>query len=219
MSTFGEFMRSRWPGAGRTPSLSERDLWPIAPDSQFCARAEEKARDLQSGPVVNHGYRTWVFAHALSQIDGAPQDPELVYAGGLLHDAGIEHPVDGECFTKRGAQAALDAASAADLEQTRAHAVADGIGMHFTPGISTEDSPLAYYFQAGAMVDLAGLRAKELPRSLLKRASAEFPRLDVHKAISKCLRIEAKTVPGGRTHFAHRYGGLGHIVRWLPPAK
>ncbi len=218
--TFGRFAMDRTRLAFRVSprhSYGAVDLWPIAPDSAFAERSEEEARELQSTAVLHHGYRTWVFGAALARLDDAPLDPELFHAGALVHDVGLEHIEPGQCFTRRSAEAAQTAAEHAGLERDRTIALMDGIAMHISPELRFEQSALGFYLQAGAMADLTGIRAWELPGDLRARANQAFPREDVHRVLSRCWHAEAKAVPGGRAHFADVWGGFSRIVRWLPP--
>ncbi len=168
--------------------------------------------------MLNHGYRAWVYGIALAQIDGASLDSELYYAGALVHDVGLEQIHPGRCFTYRSAEAAQVAAARADLPQTRALDLMDGITMHISPGLEREDSAIGFYLQAGAMADLAGLRAWELPRELRVRASQTYPRERIQEVVSTCWHAEARAVRGGRAHFADKYGAFSKIVRWFPVA-
>lgn len=217
--TFGRFTADR---ARLALALKPRhpwsadDLWPSAPDSKLMEEATDEATTLQSDAMLQHGYRTWVYGAALAHIDGAALDPELFHAGALVHDVGLEHRVKGRCFTYRSAEAAQAAALRAELDEVRTLQMLDGIAMHISSTVDPDESILGYYLQAGAMVDLAGLRAWELPSDLRARAVATYPRHDIHRVVSGCWHAEAKTVPGGRAHFADKYGAFSKIVRWLP---
>jgi hypothetical protein len=218
-ATFGRFSVDRLRLVLRARSrhaLSAEDLWPQAPDSRLSREAAEEGRALQSTPTLHHGYRTWVFGSALARIDGANLDPELFHAGALVHDLGLEHIEPQRCFTYRSALAARAAAERAEVAEDRILSLMDGIGMHVTPGLRTEDSALGFYLQAGAMADLAGLRVWELPSELWDRANRTYARERIHQVLSTCWHAEAKAVPGGRARFADTWGGFSRIIRWLP---
>lgn len=219
LDSFGAFCADRFRLAlGKSPrhGLSAEDLWPTAPDSKLSRQADEEARDLQSAPMLHHGYRTWIFGAALARIDGAPIDPELFHTGALLHDVGLEDVRVGRCFTRRSAEAAQAVAQRSQLGADRTSHMMTGIIMHITPGLEYDDSPLGFYLQAGAMADLVGIRAWELPLALRNRTHETYPRAEVHQVLSSCWQAEAKAVPGGRAHFADAYGAFSRIVRWFP---
>ncbi len=222
MKTFGQFVVDRLRLALRAAprhSLSVDDLWPAPPDTQLCRHALEEARELQSLPVLNHGYRTWVFGSALAKIDGAQVDPELLHAASLLHDVGLEHIEPNVCFTKKSGESARAAAERSRLDRDKALQMMTGIGSHITPGLRYESSPLGFYIQAGAMADLAGLRAWELPKDMRSRTGQSYPRQDVHLVLSRCWHAEAKAVPKGRAHFADRWGAFSHLIRLVPAVR
>lgn len=222
LRTFGQFVGDRlWLALGRKRPLSYSvdDLWPLAPDSPICHRADEEARELQSAPVVNHAYRTWVFGNALAMLDEVRLDREVFHVGSLLHDAGLESCKEAQCFTYRSAEAAQAVARKVAFDEQRTLQIMNGIANHITPGLSKEDQSVGYYLQVGAMADLMGLRAWELPSELLSRTNERFPRLDAHRELSRRWRAESKAVPSGRAHYAHAWGGFAHIVRFLPLAK
>lgn len=217
--TFGRFALDRLRLAIRARprhSFSADDLWPGRPDAQVSRHAEEEAQDLQSLAVVNHGYRTWVFGAALARLDDAPIDPELFHSASLLHDAGLEHIEPGQCFTRRSGQSAEAVAERSGLDRAAALEMMNGIAMHITPGLRYENSALGFYLQAGAMADLAGLRAWQLPKELRARANQTYPREQVHEVLSRCWHAEAKAVPNGRAHFADKWGAFSRIVKWFP---
>ena len=191
-------------GRRRTSSLDIDDLVAV-PDSKLVRTAEEAAL-VQSPALLAHGYRTAVFARALAVLDGVEVDPELLVVCGLLHDAGLVPAVVGEDFTVRSARCASDAAVAADRADA-ADVLADAITVHTTIGVDPEvDGALGAYTQFGAMVDLAGLRERDLPHDLVARAVAAHPRTTFVKEITRALGAEARAVPGGRFDFLRRVG-------------
>ena len=134
------------------------------------------SRSVEGQDVVslfNNALNSGNIAAALAAIDGESLDPELFYAGALVHDVGLEHIQPGRCFTARSAEAAQAAAVRADVGDARTLAMMDGVAMHISPSLARKDSLLGFYLQAGAMADLAGLRAWELPRDLRARAASE----------------------------------------------
>lgn len=135
-------------------------------------------------------------------IDGASLDDELFYAAALVHDVGLEHPSRGRCFTHRSASAAASAAERAGVDPDRTRLMMDGISIHISPSLRPEQSAIGYYLQAGAIADLAGVRAWELPPDLRIKADRAFPRQRIHEVLSTCWHAEAKNVPEGRARLA-----------------
>ncbi len=187
-----------------SPRPGEREIRP--PDSRFAREAEAAAAE-QNPVILTHSYRSWIFGRALADVDGIAVDDELLYAGCLLHDHGIEPVVAGEDFTLRSARRATDCAQSAELDNVRTAELADGITVHTTPGISVErDGALGYYIQYGAMVDIVGNRVWDLSEDLVDDTLARYDRRGFTRGLASHFTAEAKAVPGGRFSMLRRCG-------------
>lgn len=202
---------------GRTPagaaSISLDDLTP--PDSRFAREAEEACREQTPG-VIGHSYRSWVFGRALASLDAEPLDPELFYVASLLHDWGLTDPVVGEDFTIRSAARAERCAQACGIPGPHAAVIGDAITVHSKPGAQLErDGALGFYLQAGALVDLVGIRADELSRDFREQTTRRYERAGLTKEITRLVAAEAKANPAGRFALLHRCG-FNALVRVAP---
>lgn len=176
------------------------------PDSRFARDAEEAALE-QSSAVWGHGCRTWMFGSGLAAIDKVDLDPELFYVSSLLHDHGIESPVDGQDFTIRSAERAARCASGAGVDAARSDLVGDAITVHPTAGATVErDGALGVYVGAGAAYDLIGLRAPDLSKSFRAEVNDAYPRAGAAKAFAALVAAESRAVPTGRFAQLHRCG-------------
>jgi len=179
--------------------------FPTAPDSTLAKTAEEEAKE--QGPALErHGYRTWLLGAALADHDGVRIEPELFYITSLLHDAGIVRSVTGEDFTVRSGGILLRVCLSAGMSEDLGIRAADAAVAHATPGLTATDDPVAFYVQAGAMADLAGLRMWDLPRRHMRRAYAAYPGAGVHFEVPRMIRREAEHVPEGRFAMLKRAG-------------
>lgn len=177
------------------------DELPDPPDSAF-ARDVQAACDEQPAAVVAHSYRTWSFGHALAALDREPLDPEEFWCAALLHDAGLARAVAGEDFTLRSAAAAIECAGRHERDGEQ---IADAITVHATPGIdAATDGALGTYVQAGAMLDLGGLRLWDASPRLMGEVARRHPRGDMVPLV----RAEAAAVPDGRFALLNRCGLL-----------
>ncbi len=193
---------------GRVPAgarhLAFADFRP--PDSSLARLAEDAAEE-QSTHVKGHGYRTWAFGTALAMLDRNEPDAEIFYVASLLHDYGVADVVAGEDFVLRSAIRAERCVADAGLGEAVALATADAISIHPTAGITVEhDGPAGFYVQAGASVDLAGLRCGDLPRSYFTDVHAEHPRKGVTRAFRTHIAAEARANPDGRFAQLRRCG-------------
>ena len=168
------------------------DELPDPPDSAF-AKDVQQAADEQPPAIVAHSYRSWAFGNALAKHDGHTLDPEAFWCAALLHDAGIVTQVPNEDFTLRSAAAAtthVDKHGRDDGEL-----IADAITIHATAGIDPEtDGALGAYVQAGAMLDLGGVRLWDVSERLVDQITQDHGRAD----LTPYINAEAKAVPKGR---------------------
>jgi hypothetical protein len=191
---------------------------PGAPDSALARQAEAAAAE-QGPALAGHGYRTWVIGDALSRHDGLPLEPELFYVASLLHDSGMMREVVGEDFTIRSARNVLDLCGRVDtVDESTGPRLADAIVGHASPGLTVKDDEIAFYVQAGAMADLAGLRMWDLPRGYLRSAYAQHPARGVHRTIPELIRREARDVPEGRFALL-RSAGMDRMVQLSPTRR
>ena len=195
---------------GRAPRAAT-DV-PEPPDSAFAKDVEEACKE-QSPAIVVHSYRTWCFGGALAALDGEQLDLEQFWAAALLHDYGIESPVEGEDFTIRSADRILSCAGAHEID---AEPAADAVCAHTTPGITVErDGALGTYVQTGALCDLGGLRLGDVAKAVVEDVTARYPRTG---SIAPLIRAEARAVPKGRFALMVKSGGL-IAMRFSPLAN
>ena len=86
--------------------------------------------------------------------------------------------------------------------------------MHATPGVDPDaDGALGTYVQAGAMLDLGGLRLWDVSERVVESVTRRNPRGDMMPLI----RAEAKAVPQGRFALLVRCGML--VAMRLSPLR
>lgn len=202
---------------GRLPAgaseISSTDFAP--PDSAFARSAEEAAREQTPG-VEGHGYRTWLFGAGLAALDRNALDPEEFYVASLLHDHGIVHPAPEEDFTLRSAERVEGCAKEVGADGEAVTAISDAITVHATPGITVDhDGELGFYVQAGAMLDLGGLRADALRKDFRDDVIRRHPRDGVTAEIIAAIKAETRLNSGGRFSLLRRCGFLP-LIRIAP---
>jgi hypothetical protein len=199
--------------AGRRPDRLERMAAPMPPDSALARAAEAACAAALPAALVAHSARTWWYGQLLAGLDGVDVDPELALAAALLHDVGLASAVPGEDFTLRGARRAQALLLEVGATSEDARAVADAISVHTLPGVQRiRDGELGTYLQAGAMLDLIGLRADDLPRATVDAALARHPRGALTDRLAEAVRAEAHAVPDGRFALI-RWSGFVAAVR------
>jgi hypothetical protein len=170
---------------------------PGAPDSALARLAEEAAAD-QGPALAGHGYRTWVIGDALALHDGLSLDRELFYVASLLHDSGLLREVVGQDFTIRSARLVLDLCGQVEtVDDATGLRLADAIVGHASPGLTVKDDELAFYVQAGAMADLAGLRMWDLPGAISPPPMRSTPRVTCTVPFPRSYDARRETSPRG----------------------
>lgn len=194
---------------GRRPSsIPGLAADPAPPDTPLARQAEDGCLQ-QSAVLVGHSYRTWLYGTMLAHVDGEDLDAELFYVAALLHDTGLVPPTTGQDFTLRSASVAAACMGAAGSSPAAIAAVQDAITVHTLPGVSARtDGGLGCYLQAGAMLDLAGTRAWDVPGRAISAARTAHRTDGLVGELSAAVRAESAAVPDGRFALISRWGFL-----------
>jgi HD domain-containing protein len=202
------------PFAKAPPEIDPARLKP--PDSRLARAARDAIRDVGES-IQEHSGRTWMLGMALATLDRCELDRELFYCAALLHDFGLDKPTKDHDFTLAGSKRACELAEATGIDEPKMKAIADGICVHPTVGISVpRDGAIGYYLQWGSMADIAGLRRSEVPKAirdqiLLSHRRGDNFKLDMISAVYR----EAKAMPRGRFAF-YRWAGMTLVIRVAP---
>lgn len=201
---------------GRVPASVPGEATVLEPPDSTLARAAEQACAEQPGAVAGHAYRTWAYGRALAAVDDTDLDAELFYVAALLHDAGLVEAVAGEDFTLRSGRVAASCLRAHGYDEATIDLVRDAISAHTTPGADlATDGPLGFYVQAGAVLDLGGLRACDLSTGLIDRIQQAHTRTGLTPVIIDLIRAEARAVPEGRFALLAK-AGFTQAIRLAP---
>jgi len=187
------------------------------PDSPFAREVVEACADL--GPtVIEHSYRSYLFARALGHVDGVECDEEALFAATMFHDhafPNIESLTD-RCFTLAGAEEAERFLESSPLSETQRHDVLDAICLHISPDSPRERGTTQYLAHDGIAVDVIGLRAWELDRPGVRRTFERHPRHGFNLTAETKLKPHGKRVRGCRTAalFATGFGQALSLSPW-----
>lgn len=187
------------------------------PDSSIAREVIEACADLDRS-VVEHSYRSYLYARALVEAEGVECDAEAVFVGAMLHDYGmleIESLRD-RCFTLPGAEAAFAHGERADWETSRRDAAAEAITLHLNPAVPLEQGAVQHFVHDGVVLDVVGLRASELDKEGIQRVRAKHPRLEFNRVGGGMLREHGRRVDGCRAAalFATGFGLALRLGPW-----
>jgi hypothetical protein len=187
------------------------------PDSPASREAENLCA--QVPPIVNHSYRSYVWAAILAARDGVNYDEELLYVASLLHDIAFAEPpqyADGQprCFLTACAEAALKLGARAGWDEHRSKAAAEAITLHANLYVGLNHGPEAYLLYAGARLDQTGFRYGDLHPDTVRAVLQCYPRQSWKRACCQMMNKQALAAPGSRVHFYTRYlAGNSFIIR------
>jgi hypothetical protein len=193
-------------GSGPDPSALTPPDTPLAHDLlEACAGLEPM--------VVEHGYRSYLFARALGIVERLDCDDEALFAATLLHDYGfamLDRLTD-KCFTLAGAEAVAEL-----LPEPMRHDVLDAITLHLNPTVGRERGVLQHLVHDGILVDVLGTRAWDLDRPGIRRVVEQHPRHQFVLRGEGALRAHGRRVHGCRAGalFAAGFGPALRLGPW-----
>lgn len=186
------------------------------PDSQLAKHAEQACHETLSPAIINHSYRTYLYALALAQLDKVTYDTEHLYVTCLLHDIALEKAETGHCFALRGAKTMSSIAHEAGCTPDTAHILSEAICSHITPGLTYHHNTLGALINYGALLDLVGMRLWHISPAMVESAIARYPRHHLKNVISQFWRNEARTVPRGRASLIEKLAFFTFFIRIAP---
>lgn len=221
MKVWGQDLRRLF-GLERLPPLPSPARLAI-PDTSVAVRAAKLCADVSPQSLFNHCVRTYLWGSVLAERENIPFDEEVLYVACMLHDLGLtEYAPTSEsepCFAAKGGQAAASFVGGLGWSPARQRRVADAICQHVNPRVSREE-PEAYLLQAGAGVDVIGLRYHEIHPATVAEVLAENPRLKFKSVFGALWRKEAGARSGGvRTQFLSRWLAFEKRIRGTPFAE
>jgi len=203
-------------GARRQAAIEEEGL--RIPDSQVARDAVEACSAVQSRSIIEHNYRSFIYARALGSLAGIGHDEELLFVATMFHDQGaleVDRSDGGRCFTLRGAADAESHGAAAGWPAERSAAAAEAITLHLNPSVSLERGPEAHLMHDGVLLDAVGLRAWQIRKDAIERVRSHHPRLRFSQEGGRLLGQQARAIPRCRTAAALG-AGFGLALRFGP---
>lgn len=202
----------------RTPRKVELTTVPASPAHQaaiaFCESVSEPW-------LVNHCHRTFIWGVVLSQYEGLDFDTELLAVSCMLHDLGLAKPIrerrTNACFAVAGAEEAADFASRElKWSDVRCHQLEEAISLHLNLVVTKSDGVEAHLLQAGAGLDVLGVRMRQVPQGIREQVLGVYPRFDQNRKLGEVCAHEAEQHPRSRTGFTFRHFGARQRIERCP---
>jgi hypothetical protein len=182
------------------------------PDGIASLRAIEHVQALSEPWLFHHCLRTYAWGALLAQNDRLPYDKELLFVASALHDLALAdahagHTPDCACFAIAGARAAHRFASETiGWERERCDRLADAVALHLNVSVSVKHGPEAYLLNAGAALDVVGLRMREITAASRADVLSRYPRLHFSERMAAAMKVQASAYPRSRTAVLVRLG-------------
>ena len=201
----------RRPRGGPDPSELTPPDTPVARETiDICAGELDRS-------VVEHSYRSYIYARALANVEGVDCDEEAIFVAAMLHDYGTKEldSLSDRCFTLLGADCAEALLERSGWAPERRAAAAEAITRHLNPAVPVEQGAVQHLVHDGIALDAVGLRAWELDSDGIRRIRERHPRLKFTQVGGGMLRRHGRAVPGCRAA-ALFAGGFGLALRLGP---
>jgi hypothetical protein len=193
---------------------------PTSPDTAAARDAEQLCDEQRPEMLVNHCYRTFLWATILAAHQGLGYDEELLYISSLMHDLGLSERGDSRpkpsCFTLVGAASCEEVGDRHGWEEIRREQAAEAVTLHMNLRVRPEDGVEAYLITAGAQLDVIGARFWKLHPNTVAAVLARYPRNAVKQGMVDLFGNEARQNRGSRASFYYRYLGLPLLMRLAP---
>jgi len=183
----------------RRATITENDL--LLPDVAPAAAIIAECSGVMTASVVEHSYRSYVYAKALGRLAGITFDDMALFAAAMFHDTGafqVDSTGDGRCFTLSSAHRLDELLKAAGWRDERCEVSAEAVVMHLNPRVA-ETRPEAHLLNAGSAA-----RRRRAARLAVRRW---IPRNRESQASSTRLHRRGPTAPdrAGKGHSALPY--------------
>jgi hypothetical protein len=185
------------------------------PDTAVAKETIELASELDAS-IVEHSYRSYIYARALAIAEGVECDEEATFVAAMLHDYGMKEidSLTDRCFTLPGSEAAEVLLQRHGWEPERREPAAEAITRHLNPAVPIAQGTVQHLVHDGVILDVVGLRAWELDPEGIERVRERHARLRFNE-VGGMLRRHGKAVPGCRAG-ALFAGGFGLALRLGP---
>lgn len=212
---------------GLTPPGLARVDWARLriPDSPMARRAEQMLQETSPEYLVNHSHRTYLWGAILARHDTVDYDEELLYVACLLHDLGLTDQFNGAdaesqspsyCFAVEGAKTAELMAQQALWPEPRRDSLYEAISLHLNPSVGLEHGPEAHLLNAGAALEVSGMRKWNIDPETVNTVLNRYPRKNFKHEIDLLMRKQISARSCCRAHFLYDKMQFGEVIKRAP---
>jgi HD superfamily phosphodiesterase len=155
------------------------------PDTKLARDVTELVRSSTTDLIYRHSRRVFWFGSLQGRNRGLSWDPELLYAGAMFHDLGLneEHRKSGRRFEVDSADEARRFLRGHGVPDDSIRRVWTAIALHTTPGIPEFMEPEVALVTAGVEYDVLGIGYHDISDTERAEIVALHPRPDFKRQI------------------------------------
>ncbi len=189
------------------------------PDSALCNSASELLESVSEAWLVNHCFRTFLWAAILGKKERHRFDEELLFVASILHDLGLTDAAAQlgaagvECFAVEGAFAAEHFLTKQGMGKSRREVVAEAISLHMNVRVPLAHGVEAYLLHEGAALDVVGARLRDIAEPTRQQLLTSYPRLEMNSRLAAVMQHQSSIRPHSRAGLLCRYGFISMIRR------
>jgi hypothetical protein len=191
----------------------------VIPDTAATRSALDACESLRLPYIFNHSMRTFMYGAIISAQGRLKHDPEFLYCAALLHDVSVSTLVQKEyagkfvCFACESAHFSYQWAEKNNWTPIKATALATCISLHINPIVPIGSGVEAHLLNAGAALDVAGIRRREVSAELHTSIRQTWPRLDQNENFAAFMRNESQQRKSGRVAWLASNGFIDLIEK------
>ncbi|NDJ63073.1 MAG: hypothetical protein GYB67_18280 [Chloroflexi bacterium] len=193
-----------WLARTRPPHFTRVDVAALQlPDTAIVQDAFALCTAVSSPTLVNHCLRTYCWGVIFAQADDLRYDAELLAVAGALHDLGLADAYKAKdptahCYAVEGGRVASGFVAERGWPPERCDRLNEMIALHLNVQVSVKQGAEAHLLNAGAALDVIGLRHREIAPETLTAVLERYPRLGFKAAIAAVLRDQTQQRPQSR---------------------
>jgi hypothetical protein len=176
--------------------------------------AEEVVREFSSPALVNHCFRSYLWAASHARVHGIAYDEELLYVAALLHDIGLVEAFDNHTvpFEDAGGNVAWVFGAGAGWPPDRRRRAHEVIVRHMWDEVDVGADPEGHLLELATGLDISGRNAEAWPADLRREVLDAYPRLDLAVEFTACFQDQARRKPGTTAAAAVESGIAGRLA-------
>jgi len=194
--------------------VSLEDLYP---DSAAASLAVEVAQHFHSPPLLNHCFRSYLWAAHYGRARDIAFDAELLFVAAMLHDTGLVTVFDSATapFEQAGGAVAWVFGAGAGWDSGRRARTAEVIIAHMADDVDLAVDPEGHLLSLGTGMDITGRRPQDWPANFRTEVLRRYPRLGLAEEFLRCFELQACRKPTSQAGRSVARG-LAPLVRANP---